>query len=95
MKGFASDNYASAHPEVLAAIADGIGGARAGAEASQIAVATAFRHINGHLDRQTPRTEAQWQQLLIAAIRSANTAVYHRATSTNRLTMGTTLMCSL
>jgi serine/threonine protein phosphatase PrpC len=80
---------------VLAAIADGIGGARAGAEASQIAVTTAFRFIKDQLENQTPRTEAQWQQLLITAIRRANTAVHDRATSTNRVTMGTTLILTV
>ncbi|HSH81059.1 MAG TPA: protein phosphatase 2C domain-containing protein [Herpetosiphonaceae bacterium] len=80
---------------VLAAIADGIGGARAGAEASQIAVTTAFSYLRRQLRRVAPRDEAQWKELLAAALRAANAAVHARATTTNRATMGTTLIVTV
>ena len=80
---------------VLGAVADGIGGARAGAEASQIAVTTAFSHLHDQLQRHLPRSEAQWQQLLAGTLWAANAAVHARATSTNRTTMGTTLMITV
>ncbi len=82
---------------VLAAVADGhiIGSACAGAEASHIAVATAFEYLQDRLQHSLPRTEAQWQQLLIASLRAANTAVHARALKTNCTSMGTTLMVTV
>jgi PPM family protein phosphatase len=80
---------------VLAAVADGIGSSRAGAEASQIAVVTAFDVLRTHLQTSVPRTEAQWQQLLRGALRAANEAVRQRSLDTNRLGMGTTLMLTV
>ena len=77
---------------VLAAVADGIGGARAGAEASQIAVTTTFYFLREQLRHIAPRDESQWKQLLSGALRAANAAVHARANTTNRTSMGTTLM---
>jgi len=80
---------------VLAAVADGIGSGRAGAEASQIAVATAFDMLRDHLVHAVPRTEHQWQQTLGGALGAANDAVRLRGLSTNRKSMGTTLMVTV
>lgn len=77
---------------VLAAVADGISSTPAGAEASQIAVATSFGYLQDQLQRYLPRTEVQWQQLLIASLQAANAAVHARGLTTNRSSMGTTLM---
>ena len=80
---------------VLAAVADGIGGAHAGAEASQTAVATAFESLREQLVHHPPRTEIQWQQTLIAALRYANDAVRTYGIRTHRTAMGTTLMLTV
>src|SRR5918997_771521 len=80
---------------VLAAVADGLGGARSGAEASQIAVTTSFGYLLDQLRGQIPRTETQWQQLLVAALHAANAAVHARGMHTGRMTMGTTLMLTV
>src|SRR5947209_68446 len=49
---------------VLAAIADGIGSSRAGADASHLAVSTALDYLRTGL-RQPPRDERHWSTLLI------------------------------
>src|SRR5689334_10119538 len=77
---------------VLGAVADGIGGARAGAEASRIAVSAAFNHFHDGLRRHVPQKGQQWQQLLVAALRAANSAVMARSCAGDRRGMGTTLM---
>jgi len=82
-------------PVVVAAVADGIAGARAGHEASQIAVASAFNCIREALQRRHLRDGAQWQQLLVEAIAFANTAVNHRREVMRRGSMGTTLMLTV
>ena len=80
---------------VLAAVADGLGGTRAGAEASQLAVFTAFAYLQDRLQRSLPRTEVQWQQLLVASLHEANIAVRMRALKSNHVSMGTTLMVTV
>ena len=77
---------------VLAAVADGMGGAHAGAEASQIAVTSSFGYLYDQIRRQVPPKDAQWQQLLVSALHAANTAVLKRGATTHRASMGTTLM---
>ena len=80
---------------LLAAVADGMGGGRAGAEASQIAVTTAFCFLRSHLEHHIPRTDAQWQTLLVGTIELANAAVHSRSLANHRRTMGTTLMVAI
>ena len=80
---------------LLAAVADGMGGGRAGAEASQTAVTSAFGFLRNHLERSIPRTDAQWQMLLVGAIEIANAAVHSRSLASHRRAMGTTLMVTV
>jgi PPM family protein phosphatase len=80
---------------VLAAVADGMSGSRAGAEASQLAVGVARAAFWGELERAVPRSEAQWRHLLVVAVRAANEAVHIRGIETRRSAMGTTLMLAL
>lgn len=80
---------------VLAAVADGISGGRAGAEASQLAVSAALDYFHTQVQHLLPRSEGHWRQLLVAAVRAANHAVHVRSIETRRSTMGTTLMLAL
>lgn len=80
---------------LLAGVADGIGGARAGAEASQMAVTTSFRYVRDQLRAHVPRDNRQWQQLLTGALHAANAAVFQRGVTTNHPSMGTTLMITV
>jgi PPM family protein phosphatase len=81
---------------VIAVIADGMGGARAGAEASQLAVRTALDLIAARLNDGVPASEPAWADLLGDALRRANEAVHRRSRSATRLNgMGTTLLASV
>ncbi len=80
---------------VLAAIADGIGSSRAGADASRLAVSTALDCLRAGL-RQPPRDERHWSALLTDALQQANTAVLNHSQLEPRLNgMGTTLMLTV
>lgn len=80
---------------LLAAVADGMGGGRSGAEASQLAVTTALDFLRNHLQHSIPRRDTQWQTLLVRAIESANAAVHSRSQAGQRRSMGTTLMVTI
>ncbi len=81
---------------VIAAIADGMGGTRGGAEASQIAVATAIQSLSVKLQIALPTTEYQWQALLSEALKAANLAVHSRSRHARQLkNMGTTLLVAV
>lgn len=81
---------------VIAAIADGMGGAKAGAEASQLAVQIAVVSLADRLTAQIPTTEDDWRDLLGDVLRHANNAVHDRSRSAKRLNgMGTTLLLSV
>jgi serine/threonine protein phosphatase PrpC len=78
---------------IIAAVADGMGGAHAGAEASQLAIKTAVSFIASRLESALPTTEQQWQALLCDALYAANGIVYSRSRSNQQLNgMGTTLL---
>ncbi len=81
---------------VIAAIADGMGGARAGGEASELAVSIAVQTLVKRLGASFPTTERQWQTTLSEALQTANAAVHDRSHSTRRLNgMGTTLLIAV
>jgi protein phosphatase len=81
---------------IIAAVADGMGGAQAGAEASRLAVSSAVQTLAARLETTTPVSEQQWQELLCEALHTANKAVHARSHTTRRLNgMGTTLLLSV
>ncbi len=80
---------------VLAAVADGISGGRAGAVASHLAVDIALNHFHAQVQLQVPRSEAQWRQVLVASVQAANDAVHLRGIEMRQSSMGTTLMLAL
>lgn len=81
---------------VIAAVADGMGGAQAGAEASRLAVSTAVQTLAARLESGLPTSEQQWQELLCEALHTANKAVHARSHTLRRLHgMGTTLLLSI
>lgn len=81
---------------VIAAIADGMGGAQAGAEASQLAVMTAVQTLSTRLMAQPPTTEHEWQDAVCDALHVANDVVHARSHSRRQFNgMGTTLLLSV
>jgi protein phosphatase len=80
---------------LLAAVADGMGGGRSGAEASQVAVTTALGYLRDHLQPSPPRSDSAWKALLTRALESANAAVHSRGQAGQRRAMGTTLMVTI
>ena len=77
----------SSQPNLLAIIADGIGGHRAGEIAAEIAIETISQNIAASDASQPTRT-------LQAAIQEASQAIYQQAQSdTNQLGMGSTCAC--
>jgi protein phosphatase len=86
-------NSGEAH---LFLVADGMGGARAGEEASRVAAGTLKTQIERDLQHQLPGNDSEWQTLLRKAALSANTRVYDQAQSnTSQRGMGTTLTVAL
>lgn len=76
----------------VAVVADGMGGHLAGEVASALAVEAVVKHISEH----TSQDITDPNELLVGAIKEANTAVHQRALSQQGLSgMGTTLMVSL
>jgi protein phosphatase len=81
---------------VIAAVADGMGGAQAGAEASHLAVATALQTLARQLRHHLPTTERDWHTLLCVALHAANDLVHARSQHGRAHTgMGTTLLVSV
>lgn len=79
---------------IMAAIADGMGGAHAGAEASQLATTTALDSLAAQLQHVIPASDAQWHALLCHAVASANHMVHARSHTLSK-GMGTTLLVSV
>lgn len=80
----------------LCLVADGMGGAKAGERASQIAAATTQQQLARDLKRSTPPDDAAWQALLRAAATAANSQIYAEARANeNERGMGTTLTIAL
>lgn len=81
---------------LIAAVADGMGGAHAGAEASQLAIQTALHTLAQHLHEQLPADDHQWYKLLCASIHAANDTVHSRSQHLQpQNVMGTTLLVSV
>lgn len=73
-------------------VADGMGGARAGHEASRLASETIQRELLAQLQQIYPDTDEAWHTLLQKAARAANQRVYTQAQATmTKQGMGTTL----
>lgn len=88
--------YLDGRPALIAAIADGMGGAQAGAEASQLAVSTAVQALCNQLMTSVPANERAWQDIICDALHTANQVVYARSHTMRRLHgMGTTLLLSV
>lgn len=80
---------------VLAAIADGLGSTRNGAEASSLAVGTAIDYLRAAL-HQPPREERAWTGLLQATLKHTNYVVLKHSQAHAHLNgMGTTLMLTV
>jgi PPM family protein phosphatase len=80
----------------LALVADGMGGAKAGEQASRIASEVARAQIQHNGAGQSEPDDAAWQELLRTAAREANRRVYEESRSDeDRKGMGTTLTIAL
>jgi protein phosphatase len=80
----------------LALVADGMGGAKAGEQASRIASEVTQAQLRRDADGQPPPDDSAWQDLLRKAAREANRRVYEEARAdSERKGMGTTLTIAL
>jgi protein phosphatase len=80
----------------LALVADGMGGANAGEQASRIASEVTQAQILRNESGQAPPNDDAWQDLLRKAAREANRRVYEESrTGEDRKGMGTTLTIAL
>jgi protein phosphatase len=80
----------------LALVADGMGGAKAGEQASRIASEVARAQIQRDGTGQAEPGDTEWQELLRTAAREANRRVYEESRSDeDRKGMGTTLTIAL
>lgn len=80
----------------LCLVADGMGGANAGEEASRIASEVTQEFVRRGLGRRQPPDDAAWEQLLRNAARAANQRVYEESRASQaRQGMGTTLTATL
>jgi protein phosphatase len=77
---------------VLLLVADGMGGARAGEQASQLASETIQHHLETELARSRPATPDGWQAALQASVQQANQRIFAQASAhAEQHGMGTTL----
>lgn len=80
----------------LCLVADGMGGAKAGEQASRIASEVAQAQITHTLGGASPTDDTAWQKLLSEAAKTANRRVYEAARADDeRQGMGTTLTIAL
>jgi PPM family protein phosphatase len=87
---------ASQDPAILLLVADGMGGARAGERASQMASETIQQELVQGLRTRQPATLEEWQDLLRTAATTANQHIYAQSrASADHRGMGTTLTVAL
>jgi serine/threonine protein phosphatase PrpC len=80
----------------LALVADGMGGAKAGEQASRIASEVAQAQLQHGVNGAAPPNDTAWQELLRSAARAANQRVYEESRAdAERKGMGTTLTIAL
>jgi PPM family protein phosphatase len=80
----------------LCLVADGMGGANAGEQASRIASEVTQAQLQRDIDGHAPPDDSAWQDLLRKAARAANSRVYEESrTDADRKGMGTTLTIAL
>ena len=80
----------------LCLVADGMGGAKAGEQASRIASEVARAQLESGIDGGQPLDDAAWQELLRKATRTANRRVYEQSRANeDQKGMGTTLTIAL
>jgi PPM family protein phosphatase len=80
----------------LALVADGMGGAKAGEQASRIAAEVTQAQLQHDIDGASPADDDAWQALLRKAAKAANSRVYEESrTDAERKGMGTTLTIAL
>lgn len=80
----------------LCLVADGMGGAAAGEQASRIAAEVTRTRAQRAIDDRRPLDDAAWEQLLRDVIRAANHQVYQESRAdSSRRGMGTTLTLAL
>lgn len=80
----------------LCLVADGMGGAKAGEQASRIASEVTQAQLQSDVSGQAPPDDPAWQALLRQAARAANSRVYEESrASVDRKGMGTTLTIAL
>jgi protein phosphatase len=80
----------------LCLVADGMGGAKAGEQASRIASEVARAQLQSGIDGGPPPDDAAWQELLRKATRTANRRVYEQSRANeDQKGMGTTLTIAL
>ncbi len=80
----------------LLLVADGMGGAQAGADASRLAAESVERDLESRLQQGTPGDDAGWHTLLRDVVQAANRYVYDLAQAdAARHGMGTTLTLGL
>ena len=94
---YASELQLADHtPAYLCLVADGMGGARAGEQASRIAAEVTELQLRQGVDQQPPPDDAAWHALLQQAIKQANTQVYQEAHAhVTQRGMGTTLTIAI
>jgi len=85
-------NYAASSSATILLVADGMGGAQAGEEASQLASTTVQQELFKNLQHTHPMRSQEWQDILRKVALTANERIYTQAQShISQRGMGTTL----
>lgn len=85
-------SYPSGNIVTLLLVADGMGGAKAGEEASRLASETFQQEVQTHMQKSPPTSDNEWQAILDSAVCVANQKVHTQSqTHADQHGMGTTL----